>query len=190
MKKFILCVLAGAIVAQIWGMISWMALPWHMLDFKQFSDDDRVIEVFQTELQGSGLYTLPNMDMAQYESEAAMAEWNEKVSRGPFAFISVRADGIKPGMGIPMLIGFILNAVITAILFCLLRHCSISSTKGRIAFVATAGTVGALYPHIAHWNWWKFPLGYTMVGIIDLLITWTLVAIAIVLLSNWLEKKA
>ena len=40
MKNMLLCIIVGAIVAQIWGTISWMVLPWHNLDFKQFKNDN------------------------------------------------------------------------------------------------------------------------------------------------------
>ena len=62
MKNLIICSLVAALVAWVWGMISWMALPWHSLDFREFSNDASVTEVLRAEQQGSGLYLIPNMD--------------------------------------------------------------------------------------------------------------------------------
>lgn len=189
MKKLILCALLAAIVAQLWGMISWMVLPWHMTDFKQFKNDALVAEVMRSELQGSGLYTLPNMDPTVHQNEAAMAEWNDKARKGPFAFISVRADGVEPGMALPMAIGFLLNFIIATILFWLVGKTSITCPKRRTVFIAVAGSVGALYPHISNWSWWAFPLTYCAVGVIDLFITWALAGFAMVALSRYLDNR-
>lgn len=187
MKKLILCSLAGAIMAQIWGMISWMVLPWHNLDFKQFQNDEVVAEVFRQQLQGSGLYTIPNMDPEVHESEASAKAWQDRASKGPFVFISARPSGIPAGMGIPMAIGFLLNLFMAAILYWLLTQSSITCPYGRSIFVALAGGVGAIYPHMSNWNWWHFPLIYCLVGVIDLFITWGLAGFVMVKLSDKLS---
>ena len=189
MKKLVVCAFAAALVAQVWGMVSWMGLSWHMLDFKQFSNGDNVAEVLRTELQGSGLYTIPDMDPTSYENEEKMAEWDAKAAEGPFAFISVRADGIQPGMGKPMAIGFALNLLLASILFWLVSKSSITCPIGRTFFIATAATVGAIYVHVANWNWWHFPVAYTVVGIVDLFITWALAGFVMVKLNDWLDSK-
>jgi len=189
MKKLIWCAIVAAVVAQVWGMVSWMVLPWHMLDFKQFKDDTHVAEVLRAELQGSGLYTLPNMDPTIHENEAAMVKWKNKARKGPFAFLSVKADGVEPGMGLPMAIGFFLNLVMAGILFWLVSNNAITCPKGRTIFIAVAGSVGALYTHLSNWNWWHFPINYCVVGVIDVFVTWTLAGFAMVKLADWLDSK-
>lgn len=189
MKKLILCALAAAVVVQIWGTISWMILPWHELDFRQFSNDENIATVLRNELQGSGLYTIPNMDPSVHENEAAMTEWNNKARQGPFAFISVRAEGIAPGMGLPMSLGFLLNVIIGGLLLWLVRNTSITSLKGRTIFIAVAGTLGGLYVHFSNLIWWHFPFLYSLVGVVDMFITWGLAGFAIVKISDWLDAK-
>lgn len=178
MKKIIVCSLVGAVVAQIWGMASWMVLPWHNWDFREFKNESRVAEVIRSETQGSGLYTLPNMDMEAHKDEKAMAEWNAKARRGPFAFISVKADGIEPGMGVPMAVGFLLNILIAGILFWTLGQTKLKKTFDRVLFLGVVGSVGSIYPHLSNLNWWHFPASYCLVGVIDLFVTWSLAGFA------------
>ncbi len=189
MKKLVFCALAAAVVAQIWGMISWMVLPWHNLDFRQFANDSSIAEVLNVEQQGSGIYLIPNMDPKMHDKPGAMAEWNDKARRGPFAFISLRAEGIEPGMAVPMGIGFVLNFLIAAILFWLVGNSSISCPKGRTIFIAVAGSVGSLYPHISNWSWWHFPAIYCFVGVIDLFVTWALAGFVMVKLYDKLSAQ-
>lgn len=189
MKRWIVCSLAAAITAQIWGTISWMALPWHNMDFRQFTNEVAVTEAIRPELNGSGIYTLPNMDPKAHESEDGMKEWNAKAEKGPFAFISVRADGIESGMGFPMAVGFLVNWLIAIALFWLVRNSSITCPKGRTFFIAVAGSIGGLYPILSNWAWWRFPPIYSFVGAIDLFITWGLAGLVMVKLMDQLGRE-
>ena len=184
MKKLLMCAIAGAFVAQIWGTISWVALPWHNLDFKEFKDADAVAEVLGPQLQGSGLYTLPNMDLTVHEDAEKMAAWNAKARKGPFAFMSIRADGVEPGMAVPMSAGFVLNIFIAMLLTWMCSKTTIDGTLGRAIFIGIGGSVGALYPHISNMLWWHFPVSYCVIGVVDLFITWSLAGFVIAKLSN------
>ena len=188
MKRWVLCVLAGALVAQVWGMISWMALPWHNVDMRTFKDDGAVAAVMKEQLQGDGLYVLPNMSRDMHSDKAAMQAWDEKASAGPFAFMSVRASGITPGMGLPMAIGFLLNIVVAAMLFWLVNNSSITCPKGRTVFIATAALTGGMLCHVANWCWWNFPPISTAVNVIDIGLTWAFAGFAMVKLSDRLSK--
>ena len=189
MKKFIVCVFVAALVAQAWSTFSWMKLSWHMMDARQFSNDAAVAEVLNNELNGSGFYSIPNMDPDVHDSEEKMADWNAKAAEGPFAFISVRADGVEPGMGKPMAIGFVLNLVVAAMLFWLVSQSSITCPIGRTVFIATAATVGALYVHIANWNWWHFPTIYSVAGFVDMFVTWALAGFVMVKVGDSLSDN-
>jgi hypothetical protein len=160
MGKMIKCVFAATVVAQIWGMISWMALPWHNMDFVTFKDDSPVAEVIREQAQGSGLYTLPNMNPAGHEDEAVKKDWDEKARKGPFVFMSVVTEGVPSGMGVPMAVGLGLNILISALLLWMVNQTTLTTVMGRATFIGVAGMVGSLYPHISNWNWWHFPLSY------------------------------
>ena len=189
MKKLLICALVAAVVAQAWGMVSWMVLPWHNLDFQRFKNESRVMEVFRAEVQGSGLYTLPNMDPKMHEDPATMEAFHTKVQQGPYAFMTVRPEGVNPQMGKLMAMGFLLNVVMAALLFWLVSNSSITCPIGRTVFIAVAATVGALFVHFSNWNWWYFPPTYSIVGVVDLFITWGLAGFVMVKLSDKFDPK-
>ncbi|OUR95823.1 hypothetical protein A9Q84_15090 [Halobacteriovorax marinus] len=189
MKKFLATVIVGAVVAQIWGMLSWMVLPWHNVDMKKFNNAEAVSQAIKSEQVGSGIYMIPNWDPKVHEDENLMKEWDRKAAAGPFVFMSVRAQGITPGMGPMMGIGFLLNIIIAAILFWLVNQTKIESCKKRAFFISIAGGVGGLYPIISNWNWWYFPAVYTVSGAADLFITWLLAGFAMVFMMNKLTEK-
>jgi len=184
MKKLVLGAVVGGIVAQIWGMVSWMGLGWHMADFKPFADPDAVADAVRAQNQGTGLYMLPNWDPSIHTDEEKMNEWNSKSEAGPFVFMSVQANGVKPGMGPMMAIGFGINVLVAFLLVWLLGQTSLTSPFQQALFVGVAGAAGAMFPHLSNWNWWHFPLGYCLVGVVDLFITWFLAGFAISKLSG------
>lgn len=181
--------MAGAVIAQIWGMLSWMVLPWHNMDMRQFKNGDAVLETIKREQVDSGIYMVPNWDPKIHEDPALMKEWERKASAGPFVFMSVREKGIPPGMGPMMAIGFALNIIIAAILLWLLSQTSIESLKKRAFFISVAGGVGGLYPVIANWNWWHFPAIYTISGAVDLFLTWFLAGLAMAIVMEKMGKR-
>jgi hypothetical protein len=178
MKKILISILVAAIVAQIWGMFSWMVLPWHNLDMKQFKNGDAVANVIKSEQVESGIYMVPNWDLKIHEDNNLMQQWNQKASQGPFVFMNVRSNGITPGMGPMMMIGFLLNLLMAGILFWLLSKTTISGLVNKAVFISIAGGVGGLYPIISNWNWWHFPAMYTVSAFIDLFLTWFLAGLA------------
>ncbi len=188
MMRFLVSILLGAVVAQIWGTISWMVLPWHNVDMRPFENGETVRKVIKSQEAESGIYMIPNWDPKIHKDTDLMKEWQTKTSEGPFVFMSVRANGANPNMGPMMAIGFLLNIIIAAILFGLVSKTNIETKINRAIFISIAGGVGGLFPIISHWNWWHFPAMYTISGAADLFITWLLAGFVMVLIMDKMAK--
>ena len=80
-----------------------------------------------------------------------------------------------------------LNLFMAGALYWLLSLTMITDDKRKVMFIAAAGTLGAIHPILSQHNWWFFPCGTTMVAIADLVITWTLVGFAMVMLNKKLS---
>lgn len=184
MKKLVLCALAGALAAQVWGMVSWMALPWHFSEFKSFSNDRVVADALITEAVDPGIYMVPNFGPKVHEEGPEMELFHTLMEEGPYAFMVVRPSGVKPTMPKMFAVGFLMNAFILGVLYWLLSQTKITEDKNKILFIVVAGTLGAIHPIISHWNWWFFPFGYGLVNIIDLAIMWAVAGFAMVKLNN------
>ena len=128
-----------------------------------------------------------NMDKSIHEDEEKMKQWNNEARRGPFAFISIKAEGVDPGMGKAMGIGALINVFISFILFLLVKQTNLQSVMEKSLFIATCGAVGAIYPHLSNWKWWHFPAFYCFIGVMDLFITWGLAGLAMMKLSERMQ---
>ena len=183
-KKSVITVVVGAIVAFAWSTISWMALGWHMTDFKQFKNDTMVMDVIREQAQGSGFYMLPNMDPSIHEDKEREKEWFEKAQRGPYAFISARVDGVSCSMARSMTVGLLINLLTAIIFYGLLRQTKLKKDKEKVLFVAFAAVAGSLIPYLGNWAWWHFPLLSMAINVVDTFVMWGLAGLAMVKISK------
>lgn len=166
---------AGAVVVFAWTSASWMLLPWHNWDLKDFKKDGVVItESIKVETLENGLYILPKQSHDVHSNPDAQKAWAEKAMKGPFVFMSVNTSGMKWDMNTALVIQFITQLIVALGAAWLLARSTVTSLFGCAFFVSMSVTLGALLTNIAGWNWWGFPLTTTLVSIADVIIGWFL----------------
>ena len=151
--------LAGGGVLFLWGVVYWMALPWHEGVFGQFRDEDAVASVLTQNAPQSGIYVYPG---GQDE------EGIEKMARGPIAFVAFHDAGmaslVRPlltQLGIQVLAAFLISL--------LLARVGDTSYWGRVGFVVLLLLTAGVLCHLPNWNWWHFSTGYILTVFVDLL---------------------
>ncbi len=176
MKVLIKGALIGGVVAFVWMNFSWMVLPWHMMTISTLPNDAPIAESLKNNVKESGLYILP---WTETKTEAAQAEINQKMEKGPFAYMVVHPNGLKLNMIKMMLFGLLFNIVIAFILTYLLTKTKGLSYIQKAGFVTTAAVAGSLVIVVPNFIWWHFPLAYTLVTIVDTAFTWGFAGLAI-----------
>jgi len=115
----------------------------------------------------------------------------KQIGEGPFAFMLILPDGKKVGMAGPMIAGFCIS-VISAFILCFLMFMVTNGSGGggdfkrRVVVAVCFGLAVGLLPALANWNWWHFPLSYTLAMAADGLISWTLAGLA---MAKILQRK-
>jgi hypothetical protein len=66
------CAFIGGIVVFLWGVVSWMILPWHQMTMHKFSDEKSVAITIQDNAYTSGVYVLPNLFKHHKEMRTGM----------------------------------------------------------------------------------------------------------------------
>lgn len=177
-KRVLVATLAGAVVAFVWALISWMALPWHHADFRSFKDADPVAEHIMEQSRDSGFYMLPNA-IVKDRTQEKHNQWMKDAAKGPYALIILRKEGMKISFPMQLAKMFLMQFATALLLTLLLAQTSIQSVLRKAVFVTTAALAGGMLVHLANWGWWGFPIATTMVEIVDLIITWFLAGLAI-----------
>lgn len=200
-KTYWKCALIGGLIVFIWGIVSWMLLPWHMMTTHKFINEEQVAMAIKANAPEDGIYFLPschpnsfqNKDyssMSKEEKQEAKEEAKQKMQgdmtiakermkRGPILFASVHLGGMDPSSVRPF-IGSLIIQIISAFfatwLFLRTRAMSYARQVGWFAILGLfAGVVSAL----PAWNWMCFSAGWTIVTILDLVIGWVLAGLAI-----------
>jgi hypothetical protein len=174
-RSLILGTLLGGLVAFLWSSVSWEVFGWHEKTLLAFQNEDEVSAVIASHITQSGTYLLPagpsQEGMSPEQKKAAQAVQIEKMQKGPIMFAAIRRGGF--GSFTRGLITQVLIQTASALLLTwLLLQTSGLSYARRVLFLAVVGLAASVIADLPNWNWWGFSGAYTVVNLIDYIITW------------------
>lgn len=183
MRIVIAGVLAG-IVVFIWGAFSHMVLPLGHVGFDDPSDE-AALQAMQSTLPEEGVYMLPHLPMDQWEDEAAVAAFSERAASSPFALVIYQPQGRNPmDMGGQLGIQF-LTVVLGGILAAWIVSLGALGFAQRTLVVTAMAAFAWLAISLPYWNWYRFPLDFTVANLVENLVGWTLGGLVI---AWWLGR--
>ena len=181
-KTLIKCAFVGGIIVFIWGMASWMVLPWHKMAMNKFTNEQKVAEVIRENAHVDGIYILPNkykIAGSPEEKQKQTAQDNEMLEKGPVMFSSICLQGID-GRGIrPFIISIIINFVAAYVITWMLMQTKAMSYRKSVGFITLVGVLAALLGDLPQWNWMGVAGNYIFICIFDHVIGWFLGGLAI-----------
>jgi hypothetical protein len=167
MKRILLAGLLGGIAMFTWSSIAHMALPLGQAGIKEIPNEQPVLSAMQAGLgQTSGLYIFPGMglgpDASSQQRNAAMQQYGQKLAANPSGLLIYHPPGapaLTPRQLVTEFLTEFAEALLLAILLSQMRAASFGSRIG-LAFVISL--VGAITTNLPYWNWYGFPLSYTL----------------------------
>ncbi len=179
-KTLAKCAVLGGIVVFIWGIVSWMVLPWHASSFNKFTNEMAVAEAIQQNAPQSGLYLLPNLFSNSNASKDQMQQGMNMMNNGPVVFASVQVNGVnQQSMLGPMVLALVMQIIGAGIVTWMLLQTKALDFRKRVGFVTLFGFAIGWLGMLPEWNWWGFAGSYVVMGIIDLVIGWFLAGLVI-----------
>lgn len=172
--------IVGGLIVFLWGIFSWMILPWHSMTMEKFVDEQYVARVIQENAPESGIYVLPCMYASSRDSMKNEMQMNQKMSkRGPFVFASVNLDARAPLSASNFIVGLLTQIVAALFITWMLLQTKAMHYMQRVWFVAAVGLVAGILAYVPAWNWMDFPPSYTIVNLLDITIAWFLAGLGI-----------
>lgn len=173
MKKLLLAGVLSGVVMFFWGFASWVALGWHQDASHQFKDEVAVAQTLKQQASEAGIYFLPFDDEEYVDGQTTL-----------FAAVVPEYKLNNAKQMTVGLLGYMVSGVIVALL--------LSMTSGlnyfqRWQFVALAGFAIGFIGHFPYYNWFAFSLEFSLVMIIDTLISWMLGGL---LIAKFVEGRA
>jgi hypothetical protein len=174
--RTLIATVVGAIILFTFQAASWMALPIHKDSMKYTPKQDSITAMLSKNLKEDGMYFMPNLppDAPKADHEKLMKSCEGK----PYAMINY-VSSYKIDMGMPMVIGFIINLISVFLVAMLLLKLSASfpGFGSKLMFVLLYGIIIALQAPLLNWNWMHYPMHYISGEIIDAVLGWLLVGI-------------
>ncbi len=171
--------LAGGITVFLWGLFSWLVLPWH-----QFSDLKNELELsgaVNSSVVERGVYILPNMPSIM--DKDSLNNYQERKFKGPTGILFISPHGAT-NFTLSMFL-FLGGIFFFAVLFsCLINLTSDLSVLQKASFASFVAMTGGAVAFVPFWIWWQFPTLWTLIQIVDLGIGWFLGGLAIAKFSG------
>lgn len=177
----------GGIVMFIWGAIAHMALGLGNVGIHQPINEDAVLSSLRPGLgQEAGIYILPTFDPAKMSDKAAIAAYSQKATTSPYAWIVYMPQGEDGMQMTPNLIKQWVSDTLAAIALAFVMGLAAFSFSKRIGIAVVASVFAWLSLMVPYWNWYRFPLNFTVATLIEEVIGWILAG---AVMAWWLGRR-
>lgn len=168
MKRILIAGVAGGIVLYVWGIVSWMVMPWHQMG--RLPDETTIAQTMRVADVPTGVYELPGQDheamrtMSPEEKEKAQDQWKIAHEQGPRAFIVYHAEGASVVPVMSFVGGLVLDVLLAAVAAALLSMAlpALGGLPTRILFLVLIGVYTSIATHLMNWNWMGYPLKFSL----------------------------
>lgn len=162
--RILLAALAGAVAMFLWTAVAHMATPLGEIGFQQMPNEQPMLrQMSQSVGDTSGFYIFPWTSPDDPDRMATMQKL-EKIH--PSGMLLYR--GVSHGMGsdmTPMLIKEFLKQFVQCLIWAWIASMLALSFGMRASAVVAMSVTGAIATNVSYWNWYGFPLDYTMAQI-------------------------
>lgn len=169
-KTVIKGALLGGIVLFVWGMVSWMVLPFHMQGIHQLEQPEAALGALMEQTGGQqGVYVAPCPEKQP-----------DLIKTVPHTFIAIGKTSPNGfNMGPMMAIEFATNVVLAGLLTCVLMGLGAANLKQSLHYGLKIGALVAIAAVVPQWNWWQFSVPFLWPVALDYVVGITLAAIVI-----------
>ncbi len=155
-----------------------MVLPIGRMGVRQIGNEEPVRTAVRDHIKEPGFYFLPGMDMSPEASQSEKQAWEAKVKEGPVGVLIIQPSGGEAMSSRQLGTEFATN-VVSALLAAFLLTFVRSGYWGRVLFVTLLGAFGVLTISIPFWNWYGFPVDFTIGEAIDQVAGWFLAGLVL-----------
>lgn len=168
MLRTVIAGIAGAILMFAWAGFAHMATPLGHMGIDEMPNEAPALAALQESLGTEhALYFYPGFGLGHHpnseEMKAEMPAFKEKLKTNPWGLLVYHPAGTGDvSMTKTLAIEFALELAASLIAAWLLAGSAISGFANRVAFVTAIGVIVAVATNGSYWNWYGFPLDYTL----------------------------
>jgi hypothetical protein len=176
--RIVLAGILGGIVLFNWGFVAHMVLPLGMMGIRNIPDEGPIAMAIKGNVPEPGMYMLPGWDFSKSQTPPDMKEHELKLKKGPSGVMV-----LNPGPGevdlTPHLIKEVITNIVSALLAAMLLAQLRTNFAGRVLFVMCLGLFAWIVVCVPNWNWYSYPMEFTLARAVEYVVGWTLVGLVL-----------
>lgn len=178
--------LIGGIVMFLWGVAAHMALGLGSVGLRLPVNENVALSGLQEGLGGkAGVYMLPALDPKQMNDPAVVQAYSIKAVRSPYAWVVYQPQGTDMMRMGPQIGRQWASDTLAALALAFVMGLVTLGLRRRLAVAAAATVFAWLCTMLPYWNWYRFPLDFTLAALAEQLIGWLLAGAA---MAWWLGR--
>jgi hypothetical protein len=175
--------LLGAVAMFIWTAIAHVATPLGQAGFQQIPGEAAVLNAMHTAIgERGGLYFFPWLDM---NAPDAMEKAAAAMKTNPSGLLLYAPPGRASGEMTSQLAVEFLKQLTQALIAAWIASLIAAGFGTRALVVALIGVSAAIATNVSYWNWYGFPIDYTMAQIFIEVVSGILAGVVI---AYWLSR--
>lgn len=183
--RTLVAALLGAIVFFFWGFVSHTFLPIGQMGMKMATSETPIIAALRDNLPGEGVYVVPGLAPEKMADEAAAKAYSANAKANPYAFVIYQPQGKDRLEMTDNLVKQFVSVLPAALLVAYILALGVFGFGKRVLISTLLGLFAWLTVSVPHWNWYRFPLDFTIGALLDQVIGWMLAGVAI---AWWLGR--
>lgn len=185
MRVLIAGVLAG-ITLFFWGFLAHTALPLGEIGIRAPADEDVVLTALKAGLPEKGIYVLPYVEPQAMSDEARMSAWAQKSLASPYAYVVYDPKGedgrdMGDNLGVQLATDTSLGLLVAWLL-----SLAPGGLGRRLSMGLGIGLIGWLAGPVPYWNWYRYPLDFTLAAGVEAMVG---IVLAALVAGWWLGRK-
>lgn len=152
--------LLGGLAMFVWSSIAHMATPLGGAGIRELPDDRPVLAALEQQAGNrSGLYIYPSLG----SEPDAMERYAARLATSPSGLLVYHPPGQGRVFGArPLVIELLTELLVATMAAWLVARAALVRYAARVGFVLVVGLVAAISTNVSYWNWYGFPLEYTV----------------------------
>ena len=184
--RILIAALFGTVAMFVWTSIAHIATPLAIIGFSPIPNEQAVMSAIKDNITAPGLYFYPWMDPKDPNAMSKMVQ-ADKINPHGLLIYSPPGVNANSDMG-PMLIKEFLKQFVQALIAAGIVSMMIGATfLMRWGAVVMIGISTAIATNISYWNWYHFPLDYTLAQVTIEIVS---AVFAGVVIAWWLGRRA
>jgi hypothetical protein len=185
--RVLIAALLGGIVFFVWGALAHTVLPIGGMGMKVPADQAATLAAIAPSARGQGVFEYPSMPPDKWNDTAAVNAFNDANKGSAYAFVVYQPGGNPAHANMqPNLVRQFVSDFLSAFVVAFVLALGPFGFAKRVFIATSLGAFSWLTVSVPYWNWYMFPMDFTVGNLMEQVIGWFAAGIV---MAWWLGRR-